>query len=168
MAANDLYLIGYYRDRYSFRDQRFPLGPEMIGNIWWWELVRSWFKIPEGGDWLPVYSAFGGLAIYKTQSILPFSYSGVVTEDLRNYYSIIFPTIPRKHFHRTVYLSLLDKAEKKNARDVPIVFRQNTAKEAVKGYIPVTVCEHVTLHAAMATHGYGKFFINPKMKVAFN
>ncbi len=36
---------GNYRDRIAFRDERDPLGPEMMGNIWWKELMKTWFKI---------------------------------------------------------------------------------------------------------------------------
>jgi len=169
VSANDLYSHGnVYRDRYSFRDARYPFGPELIGDAWWGLMNKTKFKIDQP-EWLSVYSAFGGMAIYRTKSILPFSYSGIVTEDLRQFYETILSHTPRDHPQRVVYQLRLYK----DGLHIPshksvVVFHPNTHSERPFDYPYVTVCEHVTLHAAMATHGYGKFYINPKMVMRFN
>jgi len=169
VAANDLYLAeGFYRDRYAFRGAAQPLGPEIVGDAWWGVLNTTWFVIDQG-DWLPVFSAFGGLAIYKTKSILPFNYFGTVTEDLSRYYEYILSLTDRKNPYKILYLGVLAKEKIRTSSQKPaITFHHNTSSERPANYPYVTVCEHVTLHAAMAMHGHGKLYINPKMKVRFN
>jgi hypothetical protein len=63
-----------YWDRYAFRNKRYPVGPEIVGASWWKDLQKEWFYLSKT-HLVPVYSAFGGLAIYKTSTILRFSYS---------------------------------------------------------------------------------------------
>ena len=154
---------GVYGDRYAFRDHNFPLGPELLGDYWTKRVGETWFTIHQQ-EWLPVYSAFGGLAIYKTRSILPFQYSGTVTDDLKKYYREIFRAAPKRDPEITKYLEIIKRQKINNVSEVPIVFQHNIPSERPANYQPVTCCEHVTLHASMAIHGFGKFFINPKMK----
>jgi hypothetical protein len=76
ITANGLFSNGsLYWDRYAFRNESFPLGPEVIGQFFWDRLFahNNWFQITQK-DLLPVYSAFGGLGIYKRESIINFSY----------------------------------------------------------------------------------------------
>ncbi len=150
-----------YFDRYAFRTVDFPFGPELIDDHYWWgEVHRKKIRF-EGSDWAPAFSAFGGLAIYKTASMLTFSYSGKVTPDLKRYYKKqIIPLLPADNGHLKQYLRRIKRGTKTK---IPVIFRTNCPKEHPKNYKPVTCCEHVPLHAAMAMHGYGKIFINPKM-----
>ena len=88
-------------DRYAFRDQNYPFGPELLGSFFWNE-VLNW---PKGlfwigkEEWIPVYSAFGGLGIYKRESFLKSSYSGVMTLDLEKYYRKIMDSLPKENHH---------------------------------------------------------------------
>ncbi len=175
VSANDFCLDdnpylrgGYYRDRSAFRDENYPLGPEMMGDDWYVDLSETWFRI-EQDEWLPVYSAFGGFAIYKTKSILPFSYSGLVTEELKRYYDCLLSKTRKSNRQRMVYVNVLKKEEERirSSKSLPVVFHRNTPWERPIDYPYVTVCEHVTLHASMALNGHGIFFINPKMIVRF-
>lgn len=159
IAANGLHAEGYYYDRYAFLDENFPFGPEMLGIWWWGEHPKTRFTFSQSENRIPVYAAFGGLAIYKKESILPFSYSGVVTEDLAHYYKKILVNHPQvRHYksnpHLKKYFQRLNLKNPIRLEKVPIQFVSED---------PVTCCEHNTLHAAMAMHGRGKFFINSKM-----
>ena len=163
VSANGWTGEGTYGDRYAFRDKNFPLGPELLGVYWTTDLYNTWFSIDQE-EWLPVYSAFGGLAIYKMRSILPFIYSGIVTEDLKAYYKEIIRLTPKDHRHIRKYLKMIGKAKTKRTSDISIIFVQNTPEHQPTDYPFITCCEHVPLHASMALNGFGKFFINPKLK----
>ncbi len=54
-----------YYDIYALRDNRFCFGPEIIGDLFWSQLPN--FKINPNNDLIPIYSAFGGLGIYKKE-----------------------------------------------------------------------------------------------------
>jgi len=167
ICANGINSNQEFLDLYSFRDSHFPFGAEMLGDkIWWKHLDEKRSKI--GGDTLlPVYSAFGGLAIYKRDTIIRFSYSGIVTENLREHYQNILRSIPQKHPQLQEYLHLLNLPEDSDLSTVPIVFQNNTTWEH-EGYpLLQTCCEHVPLHASMTIHGFGKIFIYPKMKMYY-
>lgn len=154
-----------YWDRYAFRSTAFPFGPEIMGDGWWGELERTWFPITTT-DWMPVYSAFGGLAIYKTATILDLSYSGVVTMELQEYYKRIFNELPESDGHRKHYLQM-NGLSLDTTNDVPIFFRRNTTVYAPHGYPHIICCEHIPLHAAMSLKGHGKFYINPQMVLRY-
>ncbi|MBU6383521.1 MAG: hypothetical protein KGR16_04330 [Verrucomicrobia bacterium] len=172
VSANGVNERDRYYDHYAFRDERFPFGPELIGDCWWEDLGKNLLSFAENGPMRRVYSAFGGLAIYKTKSILPFSYSARLTDDLREYYKEILIHHPRSFLHvgwlrpfvkkwRNPHIaSYLRRIKMKRApqmEKVPIVFQDPLNRGPI--------CEHVALHAAMATHGFGKFYVNPKMVV---
>ncbi len=163
VSANGLLAGKDYRDRYAFRDKKFPFGPELLGEKWWEDLNQSWFQLKES-RWIPVYSAFGGLAIYKTATILRYNYSGTTTQDLEKYYRRIASKLPRHHPELLKYLQL-NKIQ--NRDPLVILFRPNTFLEHPENYAPVTCCEHITLHASMAVHGNHRFYINPKMKLYY-
>lgn len=131
-----------YYDRLAFRNEKFPFGPEVIGKkLWFSNLKKIWFSLKDN-SWIPVYSAFGGLAIYKTATIISFSYSGRITEDLKKYYQKILQPLSAK------------KSSSQKRRSIQ--FKEKTC------------CEHLTLHASMAMHGYNKMYVNPLMIIHRN
>lgn len=150
VSANGVYNNTWYFDRYAFRDSLYPFGPELIGNKWWIDLNYTPFEL-KGQDWIPVYSAFGGLALYKTAAITQFSYSGTITEDLKDYYEKIFISLPPTNLELKKY----KKSFKNKTTFLPLIFKKTIC------------CEHLPFHASMALHGYGKFYINPKMIMSY-
>lgn len=165
VSANGM-LDNFYYDRYAFRDWEYPLGPELLGSIWWQESYTSRFFWMQD-SWAQVYSGFGGLAIYKTPTITQFAYSGTVTVDLRAYYRAIITSIPPFHPQLKKYLENLGLDPTTPPNEVPIVFCPNTPEEHPPGYKPVTCCEHLPLHASMSLKGYGRFYVNPKMRITY-
>jgi len=163
VAANGISPDGIYCDRYAFRGESSPLGPELLGDLWWSELPPSHFRLAEEEHWIPVYSAFGGLAIYKTESILPFAYSGVVTEELRQYYRQIVLGLSLQSYPLQQYCKQSLRKKFTDIAQIPIQFRTNTHWEHPPYFRTPTCCEHVPLHASMALHGFGKLYVNPKM-----
>lgn len=154
IAANGIRNGSYY-DRYAFRSCAWPVGPEFVGCRWWTDLYQNWFSLKEG-DWLPVYSAFGGLAIYKTETIILFSYSSEVTDSLVKFYSMVFEKLGDQNPQINQYRQEL------NAQGLL------TGGDA-HGWLEkrITCCEHVTLHASMALQGHDKFYVNPNMKMLY-
>lgn len=158
-----------YWDRYAFRDKYYPFGPELNGDSWWHDIFNldKGIYLKDEDSWRPVYSAFGGLAIYKMKSILNFSYSGLVTLDLQEYYKKILLESLKDNKQIQSYLQLNGLTASRDLTKVPIIFRNNTFNEFPAGYQPITCCEHVPLHASMALNGFGKFYVNPKMVMRY-
>ena len=61
------------------------------------------------------------------------------------------------------YLRKIKMKKPSKIETVPIIFRK--LFDSLHPLGDHHVCEHVTLHAAMATHGYGTFYVTPKMVV---
>ncbi|MBI5273316.1 MAG: hypothetical protein HY861_04970 [Chlamydiia bacterium] len=167
IAANGIDPNGAYYDRYAHRDTKRPFGPELLGEWWRTQVMKTpvFFPSKERGL-IPVFSAFGGLAIYKTASILPFHYSGTVTRDLQEYYTrILHKTWGSSHPQLDEYLRQLglQKTSRLKHKSIPIIFVENMAEEHPEGFRHPTCCEHVPLHASMTLHGHGKIFIDPEM-----
>lgn len=152
-----------YWDRYAFRSESYPFGVELMGYDWWWKFCNETPLNFTGDRLIPVFSAFCGMAIYKRKCITQFSYSGVVTEDLRNYYKQILLSLPKDHPEIVKYLNFIGKQVSGDLAETPIIFCENNYPSP-NG---VTCCEHATLHASMALHGFGKFYICPKMLLLY-
>ena len=156
-----------YRDRYAFRSKDYPLGPELLNKMFWTDLyTHEWFSL-YGENWLPVYSAFGGLALYKTKTLTQFSYSGTVTEDLAKYYEYILNNIPADNKYLKKYLQKIHLSAARNI-PIPVVFCRNTLSWQIPDTYSIACCEHLTLHASMAVHGFDKFYVNPQMVLQYS
>lgn len=160
VSANGIREFSNYWDRYAYRNETYPLGPELLGDRFWADLHSTWFSI-ENEKWLPVYSAFGGLAIYKTESIIKSSYSGKVDNNLKRYYKKIVNLLPKTNPQIQQYIQMIGYSPDSGS-EIPIYFQQNTLENSLQTNV-IKCCEHVPLHASMALQGYGKFFINPKL-----
>lgn len=173
-------------DLFALRDSEFPIGFELIGNIYWQKIneIRSRFILDPNGSWRKVYSAFGGMGIYKRESIQGCRYSGVVTRDLE---MAVLRWLKLAHEIKNVcFLEDYDKllreariinlftARLGNRKALPdeIGVRLNNAfgmgkvvwfSCTPKKTLPWT-CEHVPFHASMALRGRDKIFINPRWK----
>lgn len=166
ITANGILANWRYADWYAFRDDDHPFGAELMGQKWWYVLGKwrrdSSLKITD--PYLPVMSAFGGLAIYKRESVIGCSYSGLITPDLE-----------------LLMQKVLDRTDEK--AQAHIEHYKNQIKSQISFVMPwgkihwlpdtrlytecPTVCEHVTFHASMIKNGHGKIFVNPKMIVKY-
>jgi glycosyltransferase involved in cell wall biosynthesis len=160
VTANGLRPNGTYHDVYAFRDKKCPLGPELLGRFFWDDLdYNDCFH--SNTPWVSVYSAFGGLGIYKMTSLKNSWYSGVVTRKLKKYYENILEEVPKEHPHLKKYC-FINRFNFFNQK-IPVLFRRNTPWETPKNYPFVICCEHVPLHASMALEGFDKFYVNPNL-----
>jgi hypothetical protein len=143
-----------YYDGYAFRNINYPYGPEMLGEIWWSYSIQ--FNI-YGNELIPVFSAFGGLGIFKKQLFKNHKYDCALNEDVRKFYSRLhskyIPKLDQKMFLSSPCLKFPHGIDDK---ELSIFWKSNS------GYKGVVICEHVTLNLALLNNG-NRIFINPKM-----
>jgi hypothetical protein len=170
ICANGMKGNDHYYDRYALRNKEYPFGPELLGDVWWMEArgIPIHFK---GEELVPLFSGFGGLAIYKMKSIEGSFYSGLVTEDLTHYYRQIISQVAEKNHHLQIYLR--EHHLLKGGKvlypfgEIPIYFKLNTFPDRPINYDKVTCCEHVPFFASMALKGHGKIYLNPKLVMKY-
>ena len=154
VCANGIANGKSYYDLYALRDTNHLYGPEIIGDLFWSNLGKKQFELSlQEEKWVPVYSAFGGLAIYKKELFRHDKYDCCVNEEVKQFYKNNFSagmlyepfTTPCTKFPH----GYLDE-------DTGIFWKSNS------GYNQPVVCEHVCLHLALINKGK-RIFINPKM-----
>ncbi|NDD57830.1 MAG: hypothetical protein EBZ47_01060 [Chlamydiae bacterium] len=168
-------------DRYAFRNEEYPFGPELLGKKYWEHVWDFDLHLSKDGDWKPVYSAFGGLAIYKRNSIKGCRYEGVVTKELEDLMANwIEKGIQENAFLSKEYLELkkllpivevkgdILKQREKFPEQIGMILKKHGSRLVWFGSEPKTglpmTCEHVPFHAMMIAKGCGKIYINPSLK----
>jgi len=156
LFANGVGANGNYYDTYVLRTAADPFGPEIMGKTFWSgeHSKRLRDAIPANASSLiPVYSAFGGLAIYRAAAIKGCFYSADVTDSLHAFYKDLLKDKPQEKpitHHEGVLLGCYLKGDN-------IFYRNNS------GYNWPVVGEHSTFHAQMRENGFGKMFIVPSL-----
>lgn len=145
ISANGLTKKLVYRDAFAFRTLIHPLGPEFIDGYWWSNVVYQIQTRLRGKQLLPVLSAFGGAAIYKTKAYISSEYSALPTPQ----YALI---------HSNINFSLVNSTELSQAATLP---QPNT------NYNKPIICEHVPFHYGMIAQGFTNLFIDPTWKILF-
>lgn len=136
-----------YYDLYALRAAGFN-GPEFVGDQFWKTLPRLQIT-----QMMPVYSAFGGLAIYRGICLRDNYYSAHPTSSFDSFYRRVLqrpPTAPTTHHEGCLLGMYLFGTDG--------LFYYNNS-----GYSYPIVCEHVTFNAAAAERGCGRFFIDPDL-----
>ncbi len=147
-----------YYDRYAFRDEKFPLGPELIGEYFWADVSRKPFSLRRSSDLKKVYSAFGGLGIYKREALMGCSYAGYVTEEYRQFLEYLINNVIADNNQQ---LQTYKKIIGINQKPLPVKFQANC------GYDGPVCVGHATMHACMITQGHDKIFVNPKLRCIY-
>jgi len=174
-----VFAYGAY-DLFALRSKEWPIGFELLGNYYLDHLdeIRKEFVLDRDGPWKKVYSAFGGMAIYKRDALRGCRYSGVVTAGLER--------------------AVIRWLEESGKREKPAVFQkayEEFLSEITPFVLPLTgrdklpdsigvrfpkgkivwfsctkdmtlpwVCEHIPLHVSMIEKGRDKLYINPKLR----
>ena len=176
-------------DLFAFRSPEFPIGYELIGPMYWWKLIefKQIIKDSESFNpshsWKPVYTAFGGLGIYKRESMRGCHYYSYVTKDLEVVTqkwlerAALDPSTPYLKEYQMLLTSLpiynLYASYIEGRSQYPNYIGLRLFNEYGNGSIvwfssdgPYTLpmtCEHVTFHATMALNGHDKLYINPRL-----
>lgn len=182
--ANGINTKGVVYDMMAFRSPEHPIGPELIGWAFYgWE--DRWFSLPQSHPWLPVYSAFNGLAIYKREAIKGSKYTAYPTEDVEiftkallekardnNHYlyrwymfeythakAIYRYDTMTKDLRKTLGKSYFTTLDNKPDRIAWMVYTDTQ-------FLPI-ICEHISLNAALWAKGYRKMYINPALVLCY-
>lgn len=172
---------GFY-DLFAMRSPDCPIGFELIGDLYWKHLDKLYEKytLDREGPWKKVYSAFGGLGIYKRDAIRGCRYSGEVTSDLEKVVCIELERAKcsENTFLLDEYEELLSYAKVVELKDNKVSRREDypdvLGMRLPKGKIVwfsctpkstyAWTCEHIPFHASMILHGFDKIFVNPKIR----
>jgi hypothetical protein len=150
-------------DLYAIRSNKFRLNGDLIQSIWSAHqtlIGQKLHEILDKGIWFKIESAFGGLAIYKRNSIINSVYKGRIAKEyvqkiLKDTYrqDLIFKRFSQNQF------KLLRKNLKKLKEWELSGFKKDF--DLFNYYM----CEHVQFHYDMIQKGHDKIFINPSLKV---
>ncbi len=146
LSVNGLTKVFKYRDAYAFRSNSFPYGPEYLGQTWWSETVHQIQKRYKSNQLLPVYSAFGGAALYNTNEYVKGNYSALHTDTSLKVQKEISEVNPSST--RTDAAPINSPVENTN-------------------YTGPVVCEHVPFHYTFYKQGFTKQFIDTSWKMLF-
>jgi len=143
-----------YYDLYAYRGQNQLFGPEIIGEVFWTNMRQLQFN---NNMLLPVYSAFGGIGIFKKNIFKTYKYDCIVNDAVKYYYynllsNISLPDNIINCIKNIDYKFPSGYMDKNNS----IFWKSNS------GYKQPVVCEHVCLNLSLINNGY-KIYINPKM-----
>ena len=132
-------------DLFALRSPEFFLSVELVGDSWGQSLkvIRSHLKKRlDEVDWLPVDSAFGGLAIYRKEALKKVRYGALLNK------SILHP------YHG--YIEALQNDIKRNylLKKLTKLVSLFENKQHLR-----YICEHVYLHDQMIQNGFHRFFI---------
>jgi hypothetical protein len=174
-----VFAYGAY-DLFALRSVECPVGFELLGLPYWknMEQVSERFVLERNGPWKKVYSAFGGLGIYKRAAIKGCRYSGVVTKDLEtvtlqwlknSVAEACFLKEYRELVERVMPVELAGKrVENRELLPEELGVRMKGGRvvwfSCTPGATIPWTCEHVPFHASMILRGHDKLFVNPKMR----
>ena len=169
LFANGLSVNGKYYDAFAYRDKKWLISVELMGDGPWRQNCYNEIQrvIPMDSQLIPVYSAFGGLALYRGTSIKGSRYCGEVNAEydwyvksLRkiqpNHPNFCFMRenkIPENIDSRIQGVYLFDKKG-----DPDALFYKHCSD-----YNFPAICEHVVFHASMMRKGHNKLFICPSL-----
>jgi hypothetical protein len=142
----------HYYDMYAYRGTNHLFGPEIIGELFWINMPR--FQIPKSETLISVYSAFGGLGIYKKSVFQKHRFDFIVNDTIQEVYQSILEKYPYSK-------EIISKEDGKFPggqydEKTGIYWKSNS------GYNGPVVCEHVGLNFALIQSGY-RLFINPNI-----
>lgn len=176
-----VFAYGSY-DLFALRSPEWPIGFELIGPYYWSHLDVIWkeFVLDKKGPWKKVYSAFGGLGIYKRDAMKGCCYSGVVTPDqekvtiewlakAREKKNVPFLKEYEENLLKYPSIELTGKILANRDAYPPdlglrLVGGKITWFSCSQGATLPWTCEHIPLHASMILRGRDRLFINPKIR----
>jgi hypothetical protein len=145
VTANGLTKRLLYRDAFALRSREHPIGPEFLGDFWR-DVVRKRMQVRlVGRDPFPVYSAFGGAALFRMEAFRAGRYSAIPDEEF----------CARQ---RSLDVSSADADELRRASPVPV---------ASMNYLGPIVCEHAYFCYAMRERGFGRILVDPRWRILF-
>ena len=151
--ANGVNRFGGYYDLYALRSSFSQFGPEITGDFFWNNLKNISFN--NLTDFIPVYSAFGGIGIFKKSIFTHNKYDCMVNEDVKTFYKKYLKLNPTEdNILKIIYNPDVKFKNGYKDNESDIFWKSNS------GYDKPVVCEHVTLNLKLCNEGF-RIFINP-------
>lgn len=146
-----------YYDMYALRTTDYIFGPELFGD-YFWNNLKTFMMIPND-ELVSVYSAFGGIGIYKRNIFSKYKFDCIVNKDVQKFYIEVLSKKKKKMSPEM--MDIISNPDKKfpgglHDKKNNIYWKNNS------GYDKPVVCEHVCLNLKLKNLGY-KIYINPKM-----
>ena len=163
LFANGKGLRGNYYDASAYFDTQFPFGMELIPErtVFDEKYKSIMVNIPVAAPRIPVFSAFGGIGVYRASAIRGLRYSGVVTEDVHKVYTNVCRSYPSHPWVQRVNQKPVTHIEGALMGvylfDDKLFYRNNS------GYNYPVICEHVPFHCAMINRGASRLFVDPSL-----
>lgn len=153
--SNGIERNNIYYDMYALRGFESYFGPEIIGEHFWMNMKQMQLN---SNELIPVYSAFGGIGIFKKSIFKKYNYSCIINEAVKNFY--------RDILNKEKIDDEISDIIKTNDKKFPYGFNDeinnNIFWKSNSGYDNVVVCEHVCLNLELYIDGY-RIYINPNM-----
>ena len=153
--ANGIEKNKTYYDVYALRGLNTYLGPEILGEHFWKNIKYIQLN---SNQLIPVYSAFGGIGIFKKNIYKKYRYDFIINDNVKYFY--------RKFLNETKVDNNINEIIKRSDNTFPYGFIDETNSnifwKSNSGYNNVVVCEHVCLNLELYNNGY-KIYINPNM-----
>jgi Cryptococcal mannosyltransferase 1 len=163
--ANGVGSAGRYYDLYELRTAEYPLGPELMGDRFWTSRRRRRALgrvIDPAEPPIEVYSAFGGLGIYRAEALEGCRYSPYPTPELHAFYTERLSEDPSNPEIRRVRRGKPEKV-RNGALLGAYLFDDELFYVNNSGFNFPIAAEHVNLHLSMRARGRGKLFILPDL-----
>ena len=184
VVGNGLY------DSFALRTKDCFIGWETIGNDFWRDLPKGAYnkikdQLETGRNWKKIISGFGGIGIYKKDSIKNCRYSAYMTKNSEKIFSqLIISALKSKPIKDIPFLdSYKEKLKKLKIQKVNganLFFDNNKFSGVIvtspyglgkliyfgieeNNKLPWT-CEHINFNADMIANGKDKIYFNPNLK----
>ena len=177
-------------DSFALRTKDCFIGWETIGNDFWRDLPKGAYnkikdQLETGRNWKKIISGFGGIGIYKKDSIKNCRYSAYMTKNSEKIFSqLIISALKSKPIKDIPFLdSYKEKLKKLKIQKVNganLFFDNNKFSGVIvtspyglgkliyfgieeNNKLPWT-CEHINFNADMIANGKDKIYFNPNLK----
>jgi hypothetical protein len=163
LFANGISQRKNYYDISAYYDMYYPFGLELLDEkLVFGEKYKAVIQqIPTTVPRIPVFSAFGGIGVYRASCIRGLRYKGVVTEDVHSVFTKFcsqFPAHPWvQHVKKKPTSHLNGALLGVYLYDKDLFYKNNS------GYNYPVICEHVSFHCSMICRGYSRLFVEPSL-----
>jgi|GEM_PF-2617473 len=159
----DVILPAATYDLYALRAEKFTVNTDSVGWGFWCKFQNVigfyYSNFLKTNDWIKVQSAFGGLAIFKKESLRGIEYRGLIQPDYLNF-------ILNQDYTKDIIFTLFQGLVKKEIANHKKALYNWKNSGFSKDFLPENpyVCEHVQFFFQMRKNGKDKIYINPKLK----
>jgi hypothetical protein len=163
LFANGISQRKNYYDISAYYDMYYPFGLELLNEktVFGEKYKALIQQIPTNAPRIPVFSAFGGIGIYRASCIRGLRYKGTITEDVHTVFSKFY-----SQYQTHPWVQELKKNPTTHLEGALLgiyLFDKNFFYKNNSGYNYPVICEHVPFHCAMISKGHSRLFVEPSL-----